>query len=157
MSQSRYNPNKYFVDARGIVRLNEEQHQPPQPPQPPQQPPYPYTCQPQQPRYQSPGQPQYPQPYPQTYGRPYPYNHSEGSNTCGVVGFILSILAIVFCWIPVLSGILWLAGLILSIIGMGYRPKGLAIAGLIISVLVLIIGLFILIFAYAFFAALFTL
>ena len=42
-------------------------------------------------------------------------------------------------WIPVLGWILWLVGLILSIVGIFKKPKGLAIAGLIISVFTVIL------------------
>ena len=70
-------------------------------------------------------------------------------NEVGLAGFILSIVAILIGWVPIigwiLGGFIWLAGLILSFIGLFKEPKGLAIAGFIISIvsfliLVLIIG-----------------
>ena len=55
------------------------------------------------------------------------------SNGVGVAGFVLALIAIFLCWVPVLGWILWLLGLILSFVGVFKKPKGLAIAGLIIS------------------------
>lgn len=66
-------------------------------------------------------------------------------NGIGVAGFVLSIAAIVLSWVPVLDFILWLLGAIFSVIGIFKKPKGLAIAGAVISFLGLII-LIILIF-----------
>lgn len=54
-------------------------------------------------------------------------------NGMGTAGFVLAILALVLCWVPVLNCILWLLGLIFSIVGMFKPKKGLAIAGLVIS------------------------
>lgn len=69
------------------------------------------------------------------------------SNGVGVAGFVLALVSLVFCWVPVLSWILWFLGILLSFIGVFKRPRGLAIAGLLISVidfllLVLFIGAF---------------
>ena len=61
------------------------------------------------------------------------------SNGMGTAGFVLALLGLILCWIPVLDWILWLLGLIFSIIGVFRQPKGLAIAGLVISCLGLII------------------
>lgn len=60
-------------------------------------------------------------------------------NGMGTAGFILALLGLVLCWIPVLDWILWLLGLIFSLIGVFRKPKGLAIAGLVISFLGLIL------------------
>lgn len=61
------------------------------------------------------------------------------SNGLGTTGFVLSLLAIFLCWVPVLSWILWILGLIFSFIGVFKRPRGLAITGLILSLLGLIL------------------
>lgn len=54
-------------------------------------------------------------------------------NGMGVAGFVLALLALLFCWIPVLNWILWILGVVFSAIGV-FRPhKGLAITGLVIS------------------------
>lgn len=71
------------------------------------------------------------------------------SNGTGVAGFVLALIALFLGWVPVLGWILWLFGLILSFIGIFKKPKGLAIAGLVISLL----GLILLIFVFAGLAA----
>lgn len=60
-------------------------------------------------------------------------------NSMGTAGFVLAILAIVFSWVPVLDFILWFLGALFSFIGIFRRPKGLAIAGLVISFIGIII------------------
>ncbi len=72
-------------------------------------------------------------------------NQTESkSNGVGVAGFVLALLAIFLGWIPVLGWILWLLGLVLSIVGMFKQPKGLAIAVLVISLIgiILLIAVF---------------
>ncbi|MDR3266878.1 MAG: hypothetical protein LBT24_04825 [Tannerella sp.] len=66
------------------------------------------------------------------------------SNGIGTAGFVLAIIALFLGWIPALGWILWVLGLLLSFAGMFKKPKGLAIAGLIISLigLILIIAVF---------------
>lgn len=54
-------------------------------------------------------------------------------NGLGTAGFVLALLALVFCWIPILDFILWLLGAIFSVIGLFKAPRGLAIAGTVIS------------------------
>lgn len=72
----------------------------------------------------------------QNYNQPT-YNQPpiQEKNGIGLAGFILSIVAFVLFWIPIINGICWLLGLILSIVGMFKRPKGFAIAGLVISLI----------------------
>jgi ABC-type long-subunit fatty acid transport system fused permease/ATPase subunit len=64
---------------------------------------------------------------------------TKESNGVGTAGFVLAICALIFGWVPVLGWIIWLLGLILSIVGITRNPKGLAIAGLVISLLGLIL------------------
>ena len=64
---------------------------------------------------------------------------SQGSNGLGTAGFILALLALIFCWVPVLDWILWILGLVLSFCGVFKAPKGLAIPGLVISLIGLIL------------------
>ena len=71
------------------------------------------------------------------------------SNAMGTAGFIIALVTIFLFWIPVLGWILWLLGLIFSGIGVTRKPKGLAIAGLVIS----LIGLILLIVVLGLFAA----
>lgn len=61
------------------------------------------------------------------------------SNGIGTAGFILALLAIIFCWVPVLNWILWVLGLIFSFVGVFKPKKGLAIAGLVLSVIGIIV------------------
>ena len=67
---------------------------------------------------------------------------AKQGNPMGITGFVLAIIGFVLGWIPILNWIgwlLWLLGLIFSIIGVFKTPKGLAIAGIVISVLFLIL------------------
>ena len=91
----------------------------------------------------APQQPGYQQPYQQQpYQQPvYVQQPAKQSNGMGITGFVLALLALLLCWVPVLNWILWILGLIFSIIGMFKKPKGLAIAGLIISLLGLIVDI----------------
>ena len=69
------------------------------------------------------------------------------SNPLGTTGFVCSIIALFTGWIPVLGWILWALGAIFSCIGVFKQPRGLSIAGLVISfigviILVGLVGLF---------------
>lgn len=61
-------------------------------------------------------------------------------NGCGIAGFVLGLISLVFCWWPHLA---WLSipGLVLSIVGMCLkdRSKSFAIAGLVCSIIALLI------------------
>jgi hypothetical protein len=63
----------------------------------------------------------------------------QESNGVGTGGFVLALVAILFGWVPVLGWILWGLGLILSFVGLFKNPKGLAIAGFVLSVIGLIL------------------
>lgn len=60
-------------------------------------------------------------------------------NGLGSAGFVLALLGLVFCWVPVLGWILWLLGFALSFAGLFKKPVGLAITGLILSIVSAII------------------
>lgn len=69
------------------------------------------------------------------------------SNGLGVAGFVLALIGLLFCWVPILNIILWILGLTLSFVGLFKKPRGLAIAGLCISciaiiVMISLVGLF---------------
>jgi hypothetical protein len=64
---------------------------------------------------------------------------TKQSNGVGTAGFVLALVAIFLGWVPVLNWILWILGLILSFAGVFKQPKGLAIAGLVISLIGLIL------------------
>jgi hypothetical protein len=66
-------------------------------------------------------------------------NQPSKSNGIGTAGFVLALAALVLVWAPFLNSILWLLGLVLSAIGVFRQPRGLAIAGLCISLIGLII------------------
>lgn len=63
------------------------------------------------------------------------------SNGLGTAGFITSLLGLLLSWVPVLGWILWLVGALLSLIGVFKSPRGLAITGLILSLVTLGIGM----------------
>ena len=63
--------------------------------------------------------------------QPQPVSRKNGIGTAGLV---LSIIGLALCWVPVVNLILWFLGFLFSFIGVFKRPKGKAIAGLIISV-----------------------
>lgn len=69
------------------------------------------------------------------------------TNGIGTAGFILALISLIFSWAPVLGWILWILGFVFSLVGVFRQPKGLAIAGLVISsitfiALLAMIGLF---------------
>ena len=65
------------------------------------------------------------------------------SNGVGTAGFVLSLISLIFCWLPGINSIVWFIGFILSFVGMFRKPKGLAITGLLISCIDLIILIFV--------------
>ena len=84
--------------------------------------------------------PQNPQEQQQQQGPTVIVNQAEKkSNGLGTAGFIMALLAGILFWVPVLNWILWILGLVFSFIGVFKKPRGLAIAGLIISLLWIIV------------------
>lgn len=63
----------------------------------------------------------------------------KATNGIGVAGFVLALVALFVSWIPFVGWVVWILGLILSTVGVFRKPKGLAIAGLVISLLDLIL------------------
>lgn len=63
-------------------------------------------------------------------------------NGLGTAGFVLALVGLIFSWVPVLGWLCWLLGLIFSFIGVFKQPRGLAIAGLVISLIALIVLIF---------------
>ncbi|MBR4488406.1 MAG: FHA domain-containing protein [Bacteroidales bacterium] len=96
--------------------------------------------------FPTPSQQTYQQPYPQPpvppiFQQPQPQTpRGRRKNGMGTAGFVLSLISLALCWLPVVNVILFLLGLAFSIVGVSLRnrKKGLAIAGLAISVVVLI-------------------
>ena len=66
-------------------------------------------------------------------------NIEKKGNGLGTAGFVCALLGLLLCWVPVLDWILWILGLIFSFIGVFKAPRGLAIAGLVLSFIDLII------------------
>lgn len=60
---------------------------------------------------------------------------AQEKNGMGIAGFVLAMVALFSSWVPFARWIVWLLGLIFSLIGLGKQPKGFAIAGLIISLI----------------------
>lgn len=64
-------------------------------------------------------------------------------NGIGTAGFVMALIAFVISWIPVVGTIIgWILGplgFIFSLIGVFRQPRGLSIAGLIISLLSVIL------------------
>jgi len=73
---------------------------------------------------------------------------AKKSNGLGTAGFVLALIALAVGWIPIVGwivgGILWILGFIFSFIGVFRSPRGLAIAGLIISCFWVILFVFVL-------------
>lgn len=65
------------------------------------------------------------------------------SNPIGIVGFVLAIISLFIGWLPVFGWLFWLLALILSVVGIFKKPRGLAIAGLIISIIGILFAIFI--------------
>lgn len=62
-----------------------------------------------------------------------------GSNGFGTAGFVFALLAFFVCWVPVVDFIVWFLGALFSFIGLFKKPRGLAIAGFILSSIVIIV------------------
>ena len=66
-------------------------------------------------------------------------NQVAQKNGIGTAGFVLALIGLIFCWVPILNWILWILGVIFSLIGVFKRLKGLSIAGLVISFIWIIV------------------
>ena len=60
-------------------------------------------------------------------------------NGIGTAGFILALVSLLIGSLPGIGWLCWLLGLIFSCIGISKRPKGLAIAGAVISLIGLLL------------------
>ena len=67
---------------------------------------------------------------------------STPSNGVGVTGFVLAVISIFLWWLPFLGWLIWFLGLIFSFAGIFRKPRGLAIAGLCISLIGIVFLLF---------------
>lgn len=57
------------------------------------------------------------------------------SNGMGTAGFVFALLSFLVSWVPVVGFIVWFLGFVFSFIGIFKSPRGLAIAGLILSLI----------------------
>lgn len=71
-----------------------------------------------------------------SYQAGYP---GTGTNGVGTAGFVLALIALLGSWIPFVGWVVWFLGLVLSFIGVFKQPRGLAVAGLVISLIGVII------------------
>ena len=76
---------------------------------------------------------------PSNSGQTIIINQQKKSNGVGTAGFVLALIALFLGWVPVLGWIIWFLGLILSFVGVFGTPKGMAIAGLVISLIGIIL------------------
>ena len=60
-------------------------------------------------------------------------------NGVGTAGFVLALIGLFLSWVPLLGWIDWFLGAVLSVIGIFRKPRGLAIAGTVISFIDLIL------------------
>ncbi len=63
------------------------------------------------------------------------------SNGIGTSGFVLALIALFIGWVPIIGWIVWALGLILSFVGVFKKPRGMAISGLVISLIGIILSL----------------
>lgn len=108
---------------------------------------YPQQYQQQQPVYPQQGNYGYQQPLAQTGQSTSNMQHTQTivnvqgsrSNGLGTAGFVLALLSFILCWAPIANLIMWFLGFLFSLIGVFKKPRGLAIAGLVISLIDIII------------------
>ena len=68
--------------------------------------------------------------------------HDKKQNGLAIAGFVLALLGLLLGWIPVFGWILWGLGFLFSLIGIFFSPRGLAVAGLVITIVSLIFLIF---------------
>lgn len=64
---------------------------------------------------------------------------TKQKNGIGLTGFILSLVCLFTSWAPGLNIVMWILGLVFSAVGVFRKPKGFAIAGLVISMISILI------------------
>lgn len=64
----------------------------------------------------------------------YPPRANGEGNTLGLIGFVLSLIGLLGCCVQP-AALFSIAGLVLSIVALSKRPRGLAIAGVVLGVL----------------------
>lgn len=64
---------------------------------------------------------------------------AKQKNGIGLTGFILSLVCLFTSWAPGLNIVMWILGLVFSAVGVFRKPKGFAIAGLVVSMISILI------------------
>ncbi len=77
-------------------------------------------------------------------------NEVRKTNGMGTAGFVLALASVCLSWAPLAGCLIWFLGLLFSFIGLFKSPRGLAVAGFIIS----LVNVFLLVFVVGAFAAL---
>ena len=77
----------------------------------------------------------------QRFSQPIVINNtvSSRSNGIGTAGFVLALISAIFCWVPGVNWIIWFLGALFSFFGLFKRPRGIAVAGFILSIIDVII------------------
>ena len=77
----------------------------------------------------------------QSVSQPIVINNTvtQRSNGIGTAGFVLALISAIFCWVPGVNWIIWFLGALFSLIGLFKRPRGIALAGFILSIIDVII------------------
>lgn len=133
--QENQNPQNSTNQSQTPYEENQQGSYPP--PQGSYQNPYPQEPQ-QPPQGQYYSQPPYGQQY-NPYGQPV---NRGGTDGMAIVGLVLGIVGLVFCWIPYIgyiTPILCIVGIVLSSIALKNRHSGIAIAGLVCSIIGLVV------------------
>lgn len=80
-----------------------------------------------------------PQPIVNVYTTATQMREPKQRNGIGLTGFILSLVCLFTSWAPGLNLVMWILGLVFSAVGVFKKTKGFAIAGLIISMISILI------------------
>ena len=89
--------------------------------------------------------------------QPYAPGQQRPSNGIGTAGFVLAIVSVFIGWVPLLGWLIWILGAVFSFIGLFRQPRGLAIAGVIISLVLIPMLVTLLVALDAFTSAMFLL
>ena len=87
------------------------------------------------------------------YAPRYAPSEPVQGNPMGTAGFILSLVMLLFWWTPYAGFLLWVLAVVFSAVGLNRKPRGLAIAGLIIAVAVPLLLVFLCVAIIGSFAA----
>lgn len=68
------------------------------------------------------------------------------NNNMAIAGLVVGIFSLLLCWVPFRNLLLSIAGIVCSAIGLSHKQKsGMAIGGLVASIIALLISIFIII------------